>query len=389
MFTTLVPQVSYSDPWIAPLHNRLKALCRSNIRVAYYYEEPNNSTFRYRAYNMAQVLNETPNSNVSASYFFETDLEYFFEIAEYADILVICRSRYSSTIQKLVSKFRALGKKILFDVDDLVFDTRYTHLLLTTLNLNTSDNHVLDSWYSMTARMGEALRLCDGAITTNSFLAQKIKDFHNLPVFVIPNFINREQQEISDRIYASKCASNFERTESIHMGYFSGSPSHSLDFALLETSLVSLLSQKLNLKLVIAGYIEPSKALKSFKDRIIYHPFQDYINLQRLIGSVELNLIPLQINNFTNCKSELKFFEAAIVGTISLASPSYTYKTAINNGENGFISMAHEWETNIAACIEDFYQYPKIATAGYNYSLKNYSWTNQYDTILKALGLAK
>lgn len=389
MFVTKIPQFSYSDPWIKPVHSRLIELCRSNTRVAYYYEEPNNSTFRYRAYNMVQVLNETPNSNISASYFFETDSDHFSDIAEYTNVLVVCRSRYSSTLQKLVSKFRALNKRVLFDVDDLVFDTRFTHLLLATLNLSTSDNKVLDSWYAMTARMGEALRLCDGAITTNKFLAEKIKDFHHFPVYVVPNFLNREQQMISDQIFAEKRASLFERTESIHLGYFSGSPSHSLDFALLESSLIALLSEKSNLKLVIAGYIEPSKALKKFKEQIIYHPFQDYINLQRLISSVEVNLIPLQINNFTNCKSELKFFEAAIVGTISIASPSFTFKTAIENGINGYISLAHEWQSSIGACIGKFDQYSRIADAGYNYALEKYSWTNQYDTILKALGFVK
>jgi len=39
---------------------------------------------------------------------------------------------------------------------------------------------------------------------------------------------------------------------------------------------------------------------------------------------VEIVIAPLQENVFTNCKSELKYFEAAIVGTI----PSYSPKRA-------------------------------------------------------------
>ena len=60
-------------------------------------------------------------------------------------------------------------------------------------------------------------------------------------------------------------------------------------------------------------------------ERIEVCPLQDFVNLQRLIGEVEINIVPLQDNAFTNCKSELKYFEAAIVETVTVATPTYTF----------------------------------------------------------------
>jgi len=41
-------------------------------------------------------------------------------------------------------------------------------------------------------------------------------------------------------------------------------------------------------------------------------PFQDFINLQRVIGHVEINLVPLQFNTFTTA-SRIEIVEAAAV----------------------------------------------------------------------------
>ena len=61
------------------------------------------------------------------------------------------------------------------------------------------------------------------------------------------------------------------------------------------------------------GFLDVGSALRGFGDRIDILPLADFLTLQTLIGSTGLNIVPLQTNIFTNCKSELKYFEAAIV----------------------------------------------------------------------------
>lgn len=386
MFTASIPEVPYSDPWNVPLHERIKTLARGKRRVAYFYETANNSTFRYRAYNMVQVLNDEKNRDISASYFFLDDSHLFDEIADFADVLVICRSRYCHRISQLVTKFRVRGKRILFDIDDFVFNPSYAHLIISTLDQDTDNSEVWDYWFAYTSRMGETLRLCDGAITTNDYLAARITEFSGLPVNVVPNFINEEQLNLSEMLFRSKEASGFSRDDKICLGYFSGSPSHNLDYAIITSALEAVLENDPRVELMVVGYIEAGPELSRFGRRIKRQHFHDYVNLQRLVGSVEFNLMPLQLNDFTNCKSDLKYFEAAIVGTLSIASPSRTYAAAIQDGENGYIAQAHQWASVIQRAIENIDMYPDMAEKAYTDARSKYAWLNQRETILNALG---
>ena len=90
------------------------------------------------------------------------------------------------------------------------------------------------------------------------------------------------------------------------------------------------------------------------------------------MSEVDVNIAPLVINDFTNCKSELKFFEAAVVETTTIASPTYAFKNAITDGKNGFLAKPGEWYEKIN-CL---YLYPeinkKLAKDARKYVLENY-----------------
>jgi glycosyltransferase involved in cell wall biosynthesis len=389
MTTVSIPSTPYTDPWTQSLSERLAMLSLGNRRIAYFYEAANNSTFRYRAYNMVQVLNAGPSEEVSASYFFLSDYAYFDQIADCADTLVICRSRYNAALSQLIAKFRARRRLILFDIDDLVFDPGYTRMVVSTLGLNVYDDHVWDDWFAMISRLGAAMKLCDGAITTNDFLAARIAEYSGLPTQVVPNFLNREQMEISDKVYAARSANGFTVGDRITLGYFSGSPSHRLDYAICEAALSQVMTNDDRVDLVVVGYIEPTGALKRMAHRIQKFPFQDYVNLQRVIGSVDFNLVPLQTNVFTDCKSELKIFDAAAVGTISIASPSHTYRSVVKDGINGYLSQAHEWQSVIENAIAASDCYPEMARAARGVVNASYSWDTQRNAILQALGCGR
>jgi len=302
-------------------------------------------------------------------------------------VLVICRSLYNHHINHLVAKFRARGKRVLFDIDDLVFDPSFTHLLVNTLNLDVDNPQTWHDWFSWSARYAETLRLCDAAITTNQYLADRLADFSGLPVSIVPNFINKEQLTLSEKLFRAKESNKFDRDNKICLGYFSGSPSHNLDYAIITSALEEVLDNNPRVEIMVVGYIEAGPSLSRFGDRIKYQPFHDYVNLQRLLSSVEFNLMPLQSNAFTNCKSELKYFEAAIVGTLSIASPSYTYSSAIRHGENGYLAQAHQWTSIIQMAIDNLEAYPQMANNAYEDTCLKYAWFNQRGKILRALGL--
>jgi glycosyltransferase involved in cell wall biosynthesis len=385
MLDIKIDYYDYFEPWIIPYEKRLNILLSGELKVAYFYEEPNNSTFRYRTYNISEVLNRLTGGCVSASYFFLSDLGEARTIADNADLLVVCRSRYSAQLDCLIKKFRSSGKKVLFDIDDLVFDLDYADVLIDSLGLDPRSPQVLDEWSAYIGRMGKSLRLCDGAITTNKFLAERICEFSNRPAVVIPNFLNPTQQQYSAEIFAAKKSGDFISDGRRSIGYFSGSPSHKLDFRIVVPSLIELLDADKSLDLIIVGYIEPDESLTRFSSRIRYYPFQDYVNLQRLIASVDVNLVPLQDNIFTNCKSELKYFEAGVVGVPTVASPVFTYRSSICHGNNGYLARSYQWVDAIQQALDDASSGHEVSEKARIHCLKSYAWEAQLDKIMKAI----
>jgi glycosyltransferase involved in cell wall biosynthesis len=388
-----VPPVPYGDPWHQPLAERLQMLARGRRRVAYFYELADNSTFRYRIFNMVRALNTGRSGGdgggddgISAGYFFHADLHALDEIAEQADQLVMCRVRWDDRVGRLVNAFRRQRKAVRFDIDDCVFDHARVPLLVHTLDLDPADPRVWDDWFAYTSRLGTTLRQCDAGIATTPTLAQHMRDFAGMPVAVVPNFLNAEQLTISDQLFDAVQAQPLGGDGLLHLGYFSGSPSHNKDFALVAPALERLLEQDPGLGVVTVGFIEPGPGLARFGARVRQFPFQDYVNLQRLIASVEYNLMPLQHNEFTCAKSELKYFDAAVTGTVSIASPTTSYAAAIRHGDNGWLARAHEWERVIRQALDAREGYPAMARRARDHAREVFNPQRQRQAIVQALG---
>jgi glycosyltransferase involved in cell wall biosynthesis len=381
--------IAYRDPWTASFEERLAVLCSRPRRIAYFYERPDTSTFRYRVFNMVEALVAEPDLEISASWFHRGDVDRMERFVDRADALVICRTRYDAAIGRLVARAKARGLPVLFDVDDLVFDVEHVHLLIHSLDQDPEAEATWECWFGLIGRAGATLRLCDGAITTNPFLGRQIEAFAPwLRANVVPNFLNREHQAVSRRLYEAKRSSGFARDRRIHIGYFSGTPTHNRDFAVAQDALTRILDGDPRLVIRIVGFLEPRGDLLRHSDRLEFHPLQDFLNLQRLIAEVEVNIVPLQDNLFTNCKSELKYFEAAICGTLTVASPTFVFRDAITEGQTGFLAYAHEWEAKLQAAIalaEESDRYAAVAERAFRHVESAYGWNRQAQAIKTAV----
>lgn len=389
MFLNIPPAIPYTDPWLASYDARLKQMMAQQRRIAYFYELPDTSTFRYRAFNPGLTLAAHPDLATSGAWFDHRDLKSDSGFIDMADALVICRTRYNARVAQLIARARARGIPVLFDCDDLVFDVGQLHLLVDSLNLNQSDEAVWNDWFSMIGRLGATMRLCDSFITTNSYLAERAREFDpRLRTAVVPNYLNREQQDLSIGFHDIKRNANWARDGRIHIGYFSGSPSHARDFAVAAPAIFRLLENDPRIVLRVVGFLNLSREWQRYRDRIEVYPLQDFMNLQRLIAEVEINIAPLQSNTFTNCKSEIKYFEAAICGTLTLATPTFAFKSSIAHGRTGFLVKPHEWDSALqeaVAIAETPERYSAIADAASAHALSAYGWDRPADSIIRAV----
>jgi glycosyltransferase involved in cell wall biosynthesis len=389
VFLNIIPQVYYVDPWPSSYATRLQQLIKRPKRIAYFDEHPNATTFRYRVLNPIQTLAACPELGISAAWFDHNDLALHGDFVDAATAIVICRTRYNDRVGNMIARARARNIPILFDCDDLVFDPDRVHLILDSLGIDKVNELVWDDWFASSSRFGTTLRLCDGLITTNAYLGDRAKEFdRRLRIEVMPNYLNREQQELSERLFEIKRQSQWARDDRIHIGYFSGSSTHVRDFAVVAPALCRLLARDQRIVLRVVGTLELGKEFTAYQHKIEKYSVQDFLNLQRVIAETEINVAPLEYNTFTNCKSNLKFFEAAICGTLTLATPTYAFRNSILHRQTGLLVPAHAWDEALAealSIVENKTYYAKIANAALAYTKKEYGWEMNAASIAKAV----
>ncbi len=359
MFELASLRYTEEDPWVLPVSERLFMFRRSPVKVAYFYTSPDSSTFRYRCYTMAQTLNENFD-DVSASWFHAADKHHLATVARESDVIVICRTKYTAELAQFVLIARQNGARVLFDCDDLVFDPGSTaHIVQSVDGYETRNEIVLDDmwnlWFSYVGRIRASLMLTDGMIVTNPYLADRAHKTVDLPISVIPNFMSTEQADFSRELVRRRGYSGDRRDGCISLGYFSGTPTHNKDFALIGGALARLMDKNPQVRLRVVGYLElKGTVLAPFEKRIDWCAFTDYVNLQTLIAETEVNVAPLQDTRFTNCKSELKYFDAAAVAIPTLASPTYTMATAIEDNVTGMLVANDGWDAALDWIVNNY-----------------------------------
>ncbi len=383
----------YRDPWLKPTQQRLEDLRDGKRKVAYFYEKPDSSTFRYRCHAMAQAITENI-PDVGAACFWNEDGDALLEAVKIADVLVVSRARYTWQLEQLITVARDWGASVYFDVDDLVVaPARVTDLLQGISHISPGIGlemeQTYDGWFASVSRLRATMDLTDGVIVTNDFLREQIAELTPLPVHVIPNFMSTEQVNFSRSLFAQKRSQGFAPQGTTHIGYFSGSPTHAQDFAVAAQALKEVLVRRPTVRLRLVGRLDLSQSpLASLSSQIDRHSTVDYLNLQRLIAATEINIIPSQNTVFHNCKSELKYFDAAAVGVPSLATPTFPFRHAIQDGDNGRLVPDGSWQ---AALLETVDKYQELAVPlgirAYEQAMDFYVGATQAERICSVLGL--
>lgn len=372
------------EPWLLPVHERTQLVYQAQKKgkqiAIIIYTAPDTSTFRYRGYNMLQA---TKKSEAWQTVFYhQNELDTVNVLLDSIQLLIFSRTKWSFEYEEMIHKAKAKKIPVLYDADDLIFNADYLPLLTNTLNVPIVANEFqanelhYNFWFADIARNQAMARLADGYIATNPFLQAKFEEAFQKPCGIIENFLNQEQIA-----YSARCCQRKEKrlsSKPFTIGYFSGTPSHINDFQNVALELADFLEDHDDVRLQVVGFMEFSQELQPLinEGRILFTPLVDFLSLQRLTAQVDVSIVPLLDNEFTNCKSELKFFEASIVDTLTIASPTYTYAHSIQHGKTGYLCQAGEWY----ATLESIYKSPQsmkpIVQSAHQYCMQRYSGKN-------------
>jgi hypothetical protein len=270
-------------------------------------------------------------------------------LSTYADkfkIFVFHRVLYSRGVAKLIANIKAQNKEIIFETDDLIFDSQYFESMDYFKSMNFLEKKLYEKGVGEEILKDPYVKVCT---TTTTFLAEKLKEY-NKQVFIVPNKLSKSDVEIAEKILRTK---NQEPRTKVKLGYFSGTISHNKDFAVITEALMQIMEKFPPVELFLIGPLDIENKLHKFNERIKQLPYvprkKHFVN----VASVDINLAPLEMGNpFCESKSELKFFEAGIVAVPTIASATKTFQKAILDGIDGFTaSDTGEWVSKLSRLI--------------------------------------
>jgi glycosyltransferase involved in cell wall biosynthesis len=253
-------------------------------------------------------------------------------------IIIFYRCPWTISVNEAIELAKSFNKKVFFDIDDLVIDTKYTNLVPYLKTLSDSQKQLYDE---NVTNMGKTLKLCEGAITTTKTLAKELKNYVQ-EVFVNHNVASEEMFKLSQN--AIEIKSTIDKKGELLIGYFSGSITHNSDIEIIIPAFIKILQEFENVKICFFGELDIPNELKNFSSRIIKKGYVDWKKLPELISKVDINIAPIEENIFNAAKSENKWVEAALVKVPTVASNFGIFKEVIKHGETGLLCKTQdEW----------------------------------------------
>lgn len=311
--------------------------------VVYIKDVFDNSTFRYRTYNVMEAMQDS--SKYLVTCFLVKELYSIYSLISKIDLIILQRAKWSFELESFIRILKQHHVKIIYDMDDLIYHTKYVPKYLNSIG--DYREFSIDAFFALAKRYEMIASISDGFIVTTENLKDHIHADFQKPVWLLSNFLNEEQERESQKIVKFK-KENYHGDKFV-IGYFSGSNSHQRDLEIVESAIVKLMEKYDDIYLEIVGFMSLSDEFEKLKKkgRILFSKFVPYEELQDKIGSVDLNIIPLQNHEFNHCKSELKYFEASIVDVVSCATDNHVYHGIIEDGKNGFLCTEMDWYDKI------------------------------------------
>lgn len=281
-----------------------------------------------------------------------TDVRYYRDesvpaLAERADALVVYRVPATQEVLALIAATKARGVPVLYDVDDLIFDPDLA-AEIPALSILPPDEAAL--WLEGVRRYRTTLEACDAFIGSTAGLCAHAEAVTGLPAYRFANGVSLLLAQKSDAAIRKPRAAG-----PVRLGYLSGTNTHDHDWTLIEPAVAEVLRRHPDVELWLVGMVNPSPALDPFAARVKRIGFMAWTALPAVLRDLDINLAPLTSGSrFNEAKSAIKWLEAALVETPTVASPTEPFREAIVDGTNGLLAeTVAEWTAALDRLVTD------------------------------------
>ncbi|MDR3643969.1 MAG: glycosyltransferase [Clostridia bacterium] len=322
-------------------------------------------TVRYRIFNLREALRGVADTRFEI---LQNGIWHDRELLAWADIIVLIRVEWSPVVKQLIDTAAELAVPTVFDIDDIVFLRQYADQFSSIMNYN-------DEWRTYAKNSfglyEDAFLHTFCASASTPFIAERMQEAGK-SAFVIHNGLNRRQLAIAAR--AGRASSRGGPAPVRRIGYLSGTPTHDHDFRQALPAITRILREYPDVRLSVVGYLSDGLLPPELCGQVETSHFMKWSRLLRVSARNTINIAPLDIGNpFCHAKSELKYYESAIVGVPTVASRTDTFERCIENGENGMLaSNDEEWYAALKLLLDDREAYDRIRGNAYEQVSRHY-----------------
>ncbi len=267
--------------------------------------------------------------------------------------LLICwRLRMTIHLQSVLEESTRHGIPVIGDLDDYVFDPDLAEPEITdAIRFQGLDKQKIKKLFQ---DYRELIVRSDILTCPTRFLAGEMAKLEK-PVAVLPNGYDSGTLLESYRLIRSRPHEKKKRV--LRIGYAGGTRTHQKDFELVVGPLVKIFDEFPEVRLVVFGIalsIREYPGLEPYIDRIENRRLVPLKELQKEIARFDINIAPLTMNAFNEAKSELKYFEAALLEVPTIASPTAPFANVIRHNVNGLLaSSGQEWHECLRMLVSD------------------------------------
>lgn len=308
-------------------------------------------------YRVARSMAAATSIGYSARWFaIEESGAYLQEIAT-AAVVVIWRTSWSDALAEIVRATKEGGSKIVYDVDDLMFLPELARADI--IDGIRSQGFDPDAVAMMFSNVRRAMLAADICTCPTIEIALQVRAYQ-MPAVILPNGFDAELHHRS-RLALRQWRARGE-SELVRIGYAAGSRTHQKDFAVVVDAVARVLLQRPDCRLVLFRSesaplidVKEYQSLDTVEHQIEWRLMRPLHELPDELVRLDINIAPLEVGNpFCEAKSELKFFEAALVDVCTVASPTGPFRRSIRDGETGFLAATpDEWYRHLIALVDN------------------------------------
>ena len=302
---------------------------------------------KYRVLQKVELL-ETMGFNCEISEY--RDIPRVFNKIQLATLVLFYRVPDGDLFKLYLNESVRLKIRMGYDIDDPIFAP---DVYAENKNLDMLSSAEKKQLLESSTEYRDAIQQCDFISVSTPGMYELADSLFDKSIFLWRNVLDGETLSIVNG-QTQKNGTTSASEENIVIAYMSGSRAHDADFATIEHVLAKIMAKYPHVHLLIGGYASVTGELQDYKQRIQQFPFSGYAGYFKHLSQADICVVPLLQDRFNNCKSAIRYLEAAIIGVPVVAANIGDFQNVIKSGENGFLAASREeWQQALEKLITD------------------------------------